>query len=97
MALDTACSSSLVAIHQAALGLDRGEADLALAGGVHVIVPGRLSELRGNVGAGWAVQDLRRCRDRTQRRASTYRRAEMAAGKGSSRSTPASSTTSGPS
>ena len=50
MALDTACSSSLVAIHQAALGLDRGEADLALAGGVHVIVSGRLSELRGKAG-----------------------------------------------
>ena len=50
MALDTACSSSLVAIHQAVSGLQRGEADLALAGGVHAILSGRLSELRGNAG-----------------------------------------------
>ena len=50
MAMDTACSSSLVAIHQAVSGLQRGEADLALAGGVHAILSGRLSELRGNAG-----------------------------------------------
>ncbi len=50
MALDTACSSSLVAIHQAASALQRGEADLALAGGVHLILSGRLSELRGKAG-----------------------------------------------
>ena len=50
MALDTACSSSLVAIHQAVSGLQRGEADLALTGGVHAILSGRLSELRGNAG-----------------------------------------------
>ena len=50
MALDTACSSSLVAIHQAVSGLQRREADLALAGGVHLIVSGRLSELRGRAG-----------------------------------------------
>ena len=36
--MDTACSSSLVAIHQAAAGLQRGEADLALAGGVNAIL-----------------------------------------------------------
>ena len=48
MALDTACSSSLVAIHQAVVGLQRGEADLALAGGVHVMLSGRLIELRAN-------------------------------------------------
>ena len=41
IAVDTACSSSLVAIHQAIAGLQRGEADLALAGGVNaVLVPG---------------------------------------------------------
>ncbi len=50
MAVDTACSSSLVALHQAASGLLRGEADLALAGGVHVILSGRLLELRANAG-----------------------------------------------
>ena len=38
VAVDTACSSSLVAIHQAASGLQRGETDLALAGGVNAIV-----------------------------------------------------------
>ncbi len=50
IALDTACSSSLVAVHQAISALLRGEADLALAGGVHTILSGRLLELRGNAG-----------------------------------------------
>ena len=50
LALDTACSSSLVAIHQAVTGLQRGEADLALAGGVHAILSGRLLEMRANAG-----------------------------------------------
>ena len=36
--VDTACSASLVAIHQAIAGLQRGEADLALAGGVNAIL-----------------------------------------------------------
>ncbi|MCZ7458831.1 SDR family NAD(P)-dependent oxidoreductase [Streptomyces sp. WMMC940] len=35
--IDTACSSSLVALHLAATALRRGEADLALAGGVTVM------------------------------------------------------------
>ena len=50
MAIDTACSSSLVAIHQAVGGLQRYEADLALAGGVHIHLTGRPIELRANAG-----------------------------------------------
>ena len=50
MAVDTACSSSLVATHQAVVGLQRGDSDLALAGGVNVILSGRLLEFRANAG-----------------------------------------------
>ncbi len=50
LALDTACSSSLVAIHQAVTALQRDEADVALAGGVHAILSGRLLEMRANAG-----------------------------------------------
>ena len=50
MAVDTACSSSLVATHQAVTGLQRGDVDLALAGGVNVILSGRLLEFRANAG-----------------------------------------------
>jgi acyl transferase domain-containing protein/NADPH:quinone reductase-like Zn-dependent oxidoreductase/NADP-dependent 3-hydroxy acid dehydrogenase YdfG/acyl carrier protein len=38
MTIDTACSSSLVAIHQATQALVRGECEVALAGGVNVMV-----------------------------------------------------------
>ena len=66
MAVDTACSSSLVATHQAVSGLQRRDADLALAGGVNIIlsvgfwnfVPTR------DVGAGRPMQDLRCLRQR---------------------------------
>ena len=36
--LDMTCAASLVAVHQAAASLRRGEVDLALAGGVHVLL-----------------------------------------------------------
>ena len=50
MTLDTACSSSLVAIHQAACALRREETDIALAGGVQLVLSGKLTELRANAG-----------------------------------------------
>ncbi len=57
MAIDTACSSSLVAVHQAVAGLRQDEADLALAGGVNVMLSGRVMGLRA--GAGMLAPDGR--------------------------------------
>lgn len=50
MTVDTACSSSLVAMHQAATTLQLEETDVALAGGVQLILSGKLTELRANAG-----------------------------------------------
>ncbi len=50
VSIDTACSSSLVAIHQAVSGLLRGESDIALAGGVNMVLSGMSMELRANAG-----------------------------------------------
>ena len=50
MAIDTACSSSLVAVQLAIGGLQRRDADLALAGGVNIHLSGRHLDLRANAG-----------------------------------------------
>ena len=50
IAVDTACSSSLVAVHQAVAALQRGEADLALAGGVNAILAPMITEVFAKAG-----------------------------------------------
>ena len=47
-AVDAACASSLVSVHDAVADLQQGKADLALAGGVHTMLNGRVYELRAD-------------------------------------------------
>ncbi|MGR3219882.1 MAG: beta-ketoacyl synthase N-terminal-like domain-containing protein [Candidatus Anammoxibacter sp.] len=51
MAVDTACSSSLSAVHLACMGLRNNEADLAIAGGVHLIISPEISVFLSMTGA----------------------------------------------
>ncbi len=50
MPVDMACASSLAAVHQAVVGLQRGEVDLALAGGVNAILSPSVSRYMMEVG-----------------------------------------------
>ena len=50
ISVDTACSSSLVAVHQAVSGLRQDESDLAIAGGVSLILSALVTESRANAG-----------------------------------------------
>ena len=50
MPVDMACASSLAAVHQAVVGLQRGEVDLALAGGVNVVLSPAISRFMMDVG-----------------------------------------------
>ena len=49
-AVDTACSSSLVAVHHACGSLRRGESDLALCGGINLILSPELTTTFGRAG-----------------------------------------------
>ena len=71
--VQTACSTSLVAVHLACQSLIGGECDLALAGGVTVVVPqerGLYVSARRHPLARWSLPRLRclRCRHRLRQR-----------------------------
>ncbi|MEV4497589.1 beta-ketoacyl synthase N-terminal-like domain-containing protein, partial [Micromonospora arborensis] len=59
LAVNTACSSSLVAVHLGVQSLRSGEADLALAGGVNVMLTPELTMFMCKVGA---ISPAGRCR-----------------------------------
>ena len=48
--LDMTCASSLVAVHQAAASLQRGEVDLALAGGANVVLSPAVTKFMADFG-----------------------------------------------
>ena len=50
MAIDMACASALAAVHQAVAGLQRGEIDLALAGGVNAVLSPAVSSFMMEAG-----------------------------------------------
>ena len=50
MALDMTCASSLAALHQAAVGLERGEVDVALGGGAHVVLSPGVTKFMAELG-----------------------------------------------
>ena len=50
MPIDMACASSLAAVHQAVVALQRGEVDLALAGGVNVVLSPSVSRFMMDAG-----------------------------------------------
>ncbi len=50
MPIDLACASSLAAVHQAGVALQRGEVDLALAGGVNVVLSPEVSRFMMELG-----------------------------------------------
>jgi len=50
MPVDMACASSLASVHQAVVSLQRGEVDLALAGGVNVVLSPPVSKFMMEIG-----------------------------------------------